>query len=76
MTYWLHNHTGSYRWSQGYDENQIAFIVLDLSNFVAWVPVILGTPTIGCVMNVISEKEIDALATPWINAHIAYLLAV
>ena len=61
---------------QCYDEDQIALIVPDLSNFVAWVPVILETPTIGCIMNVIREKEIDALATPWGNAHVAYLLAV
>ena len=61
---------------QGYDEDQIALIVLDLSNFVAWVPGILGIPTIGHVMNVIRENEIDALATPWASASVAYLLAV
>ena len=61
---------------QGYDEDQIALIVPDLSTFVAQVPVILGTPTIGCVMNMIREKEMDALVTPWINAHVAYLLVV
>ena len=32
---------------QGYDEDQITLVILDLSNFVAQVPVILGTPTIG-----------------------------
>ena len=31
---------------QGYDEDQIALVILDLSNFVARIPVILGTPTI------------------------------
>ena len=31
----------------GYDEDQIALVILDLSNFVARVPVILGMPTIG-----------------------------
>ena len=30
---------------QGYDEDQIALIMLDLSNFVAQIPVILGAPT-------------------------------
>ena len=44
---------------QGYDEDQIALVILDLSNFVAWVPVILGTPTISHIVNVIKE-EIDA----------------
>ena len=28
------------------------------------------------VINVIKEKEIDALAMPWVNGHVAYLLAV
>ena len=28
------------------------------------------------VMNVIKEKEIDALAMPWVNAQVAYLLVV
>ena len=31
---------------QGYDEDQIALVIPDLSNFVAQIPVILGTPTI------------------------------
>ena len=31
---------------QGYDKDQIALVILDFSNFVAWIPVILGTPTI------------------------------
>ena len=31
---------------QGYDEDQRALVMLDLSNFVAWIPVILWTPTI------------------------------
>ena len=61
---------------QGYDEDQIALVILDLSNFAVRVPVILGTPTISHVINVIKEKEIDALAMPWVNAQVAYLLAV
>ena len=31
---------------QGYDKDQIALVVPDLSNFAAQIPVILGTPTI------------------------------
>ena len=61
---------------QGYDENQIALVILDLSNFAAQVPIILGTPTISWIINMIKEKEIDTLATPWVNAWVAYLLAV
>ena len=61
---------------QGYDEDQIALVIPDLSNFVAHIPIIVGTPTISHVVNVIKEEEIDALATPWVNAWVAYLLAV
>ena len=32
---------------QGYDKDQIALVILDLSNFAAQIPVILGTLTIG-----------------------------
>ena len=61
---------------QGYDEDQIALVILDLSNFAAWIPVILGTTTISHVINVMKEKEIDALAMPWANARVAHLLLV
>ena len=60
----------------GYDEDQIALVILDFSNFATRVPVILGTPTIGQVVNVMREAEMDALATPWANARAAHLLAV
>ena len=61
---------------QGYDEDQIVLVIPDLSNFMGWVPVILGIPTISHIVNMIKEKEIDTLVTPWINAWVAYLLAV
>ena len=32
---------------QGYDEDQIALVILDFSNFAARVPLIFGMPTIG-----------------------------
>ena len=61
---------------QGYDEDQIALVIPDLSNFAAWIPVILGTPTISHIINVMKEMEIDALAMPGVNARVAYLLSV
>ena len=61
---------------QGYNEDQIALVVPDLLNFVAWVPIILGTPTISHVVNVMKEKEVDALAMPWANTWVAHLLLV
>ena len=61
---------------QGYDEDQTALVILDLSNFVAQIPLILGTPTIGCIINMMKEVEVDALAMPWANARVAHLLSV
>ena len=61
---------------QGYDEDQIDLVVLDVSKFSEWIPVILGTPTISCIINVMKEREIDALAMPWVDARVADLLSV
>ena len=55
---------------QGYDKDQIALVILDLSNFMVQAPIILGTPTISCMVNVI--KEIDTLVMPWVNAWVAH----
>ena len=52
----------------GYDEDQIALVIPDFSNLATRVPVILGIPTTGCVVNIMREVEIDALAMPWVNA--------
>ena len=61
---------------QGYDKDQIALVILDISIFAARVPVILGTPTISCIVNVMKEKKINALAMPWANARVTHLLPV
>ena len=50
---------------QGYDEDQISLVIPNLSNFEAWLPVILSTSTIGHIVNVIKESEMDVLATRW-----------
>ena len=60
----------------GYDEDQIALVIPDFSNFATRVPVILGMTAIGQVVNVMREVEMDALAMPWVNARVAHLLAV
>ena len=60
----------------GYDEDQIALIIPDFLNFEMRVPIILGTPTIRRVVNVMKEAEVDALAMLWVNARVAHLLAV
>ena len=61
---------------QGYNKDQITIVIPDLSNFAARVLVILGTPTIGRVVNVMKEAEMNALATLWVNARAALLLSV
>ena len=38
--------------------------------------VILGTPTIGQVVNMMREAEMDALAMPQANVRAAHLLAI
>ena len=60
----------------GYDEDRITLVIPDFSNFATRVPIILGTPTIVQVVNVMREVEMDALAMPWVNARAAHLLAV
>ena len=61
---------------QGCNEDQIALVILDFSNFAARVPVILGMPTIDQVINVMREAGMDALAMPWVNTRAAHLLSV
>ena len=51
---------------QGYDEDQIA-IVMDDPGMMEW-PVILGTPTLYRIMEVIKESEISKLAVPWASS--------
>ena len=56
----------------GYDEDQIA-IVMDNPSMTEWL-VILGTPTIYRVMEVIKESEISKLAVPWASSRISWLM--
>ena len=63
-------------WVQVDGENQIALVIPDFSKFATRVPVILRMPTISQVVNVKREAEMDALATPWANVRVAYLLSV
>ena len=57
---------------QGYDEDQVT-IVMDDSN-MSECPVILGTPTIYCVMEVIKESEISKLAVQWASSQVSWLM--
>ena len=57
---------------QGYDEDQIA-IVMDNPGMTEW-PVILGTPTLYHIMEVIKESEISKLAVPWASSRVSWLM--
>ena len=57
---------------QGYNEDQIA-IVMDDPGMMEW-PVILGTPTLYRVMEVIKESAISKLAVPWTSSRVSWLM--
>ena len=57
---------------KGYNEDQIAIVMDDpgLKDFL----VILGTPTIFRVMEVIKESKISKLAVPWASSRVSWLM--
>ena len=57
---------------KGYDEDQIT-IVMDDPGMMEWL-VILGTPTLYQVMEVIKESEISKLAVPWTSLRVSWLM--
>ena len=61
---------------QGYDEDQVALVVPDPTHFGSKVPVILGTPTINQIINVIKESKIDDLFVSLNGSRISYFWLV
>ena len=61
---------------QDSNEDQIALVIPDELKFAEWVHIILGTPTIRHIVNVMKEREIDTWVMPWANARVAHLLSV
>ena len=57
---------------KGYNEDQIAIVLDDPA--MKHCPVILRTPTLYRVMEVIREDEINRLAVPWAASHISWLM--
>ena len=57
---------------KGYNEDQIAIVMDDLG--MKDCPVILGTPTIFRIMEVIKESEISKLAVPWASSRVSWLM--
>ena len=60
---------------EGYDEDVVFLMVPDESEFGWRVPLVIGTCTIGRIINVIWESEIDHLSMPWATARMAQLLS-
>ena len=56
---------------KGYNEDQILIVMDDPS--MGECPIILGTPTLYRVMQVIKESEITKLATPWAMSRLSWL---
>ena len=56
---------------KGYNEDQIAIVLDDLS--MKEYPIILGTPTLYRAVQVIKESEITQLAVPWAMSCFSYL---
>ena len=60
---------------RGYNKDQVALVDPDSTTFVSHALVILGTPTINRIINVIKESEIDELSASLNGSRIAQLLA-
>ena len=59
----------------GYDEDVVLLMVPNESEFGCRVLLVIGTCTIGRIINIIQESEIDCLSTPWAMVQIAQLLS-
>ena len=57
----------------GYDEDVVFLVVPNESEFGQRVPLVIGTCTIGRIINVIQESEIDHLSMPWATVRMAQL---
>ena len=60
---------------KGYNKDQVALVIPDLTAFGSRVPVTLGTPTIKQIVNVTKESEIDELCVSLNGLRISHLLA-
>ena len=58
----------------GYDEDVVFLVVPDKSEFSRHVPLVIGTCTLGRIVNVIKESELDQLSTPWAMTWVPRLL--
>ena len=50
---------------KGYDKDQVCLVMEANSKFASRVPIILGTPTTECILNIMMESEITKLSVAW-----------
>ena len=60
----------------GYDEDVIFLIVPNGSEFFKWVPLVIGTCTLGRMGNVIKESELDMLSPTWVVVRASRFLSI
>ena len=46
---------------KGYDEDQVCLVMEDNSKFASRVPVILGTPTTECILNIMTKSHVSCV---------------
>ena len=59
----------------GYNEDVVFLVVPDESEFSWHIPIMIGTCTLGRIVNVIKESEMDRLWTPWAMVRASCLLS-
>ena len=59
----------------GYDKDVVFLVVLDKSEFPWCVPIVVGTCTLGRIVNMIKEGEMDRLSMPWAVMRASSLLS-
>ena len=58
-----------------YDEDIVFLVISDESEFSQHVLIMIGTCTLGRIVNVIKESEMDRLSTPWAVVSASHLLS-
>ena len=59
----------------GYDKDVVFLVVPDESEFAQGVPIVVGACTLGRIVNVIKEGEVDRLLMPWAVVRASSLLS-
>ena len=59
----------------GYNEDVVFLVVPDESEFFWCIPLVIGTCTLGRIINVIKESELNRLSTSWAMVRASHLLS-